>query len=372
MNCPACRTDLPASARSCPTCGSVIAFAPDVPEARLGTPLPPWEQEAMRARRPSLGYQQPARPAVALARPGPSVVRSPSRARQPGSSIGAAAPVPPLLEGATLRQLGGQLLAVRGWAAVFAVLAVLPLLLLPVAHGEPSRTTWFFAGYFAFAWGAAMYWMIQPGRTDLWLAVRVVGTVVLGGGLLSVAVERAFAPDLHQVGWALVLALLEAIVTAAPLVVFLLMGSISSTPRAYLFLGAVSGLGFAVVDSVLRPAATPPPSPVASWHLLNGTLVHGCFAAALAYTIAAAATRRERAVALVAVGTAVVGTLHGLGTRWSDGWVGAVTGVIAVLAFVACARTGDAITEAMDGEPALAHVQLERTDAGPRGSHRST
>ena len=303
MNCPACRTELPPTARSCPTCGSVIAFAPEQPKARLGTPLAPWEQEAMQARRPSVAYQA-VRPPVVLARP-----RAGVPARRPGSGAGGR-PWPRSLSAAG--DLGRQLLSVRGSAAAFLASG-------RGGAGPDCRSGW--TGRTA-RWPAsastsrsAGAWRCvrrsAPGAADDWLLARGPGH---GRGGRRRARARSGLGDRPRPGPRLLddraVALPQQAVTALPVAGFLLVGAKDWPPRTFLFAGALSGLAFAAVEAVLYPSVLVGGSAEQAlsggqvWQLLCGVLVQGCSAAAVAYFIAVAAQRRDQAVVVLVAGSA--------------------------------------------------------------------
>ncbi|GAA4345588.1 hypothetical protein GCM10023145_02330 [Angustibacter luteus] len=359
----------------------MIAFAPDQPQARLGAPLPPWEQAAMEARRPSLTHQQQtARPVAPRRAPSPALAGPPAPAGRATRGVRpprAALPEVSLSALTPLRLLWSHLLTVRGLSAWFLVFATAPFVLLQVTADDPdfSHAAWGFAIYFAMMWGLAIHLLVRPEPVSRWLVVKVVGTVAVLGTALAVALERALSPDLDHVLWAIFgVGVPEEVAKALPVVLFMLLAKPSWTTRMYLFMGAVSGLTFGVIEAVgysslyqLVGGGSGTATTLIIWRLLADGLFHGCCAAVSAYFIGLAWWRPDQRWQLVGVGVAIAAVLHGVYDRWSGGWVGTATAVLIVLLFVGYVRAGDAIVQDLAVGPVaeLPHGELPPAELPP-------
>ncbi len=275
--------------------------------------------------------------------------------RAPGAAVTLSALTP-------LRLLLTQLLAVRGLAAWFLLFASAPFVLLQLTAEDTDirRAAWGFATYFALMWALAMHALIRPERVDRWLVVRVVAGVAVGGTALALFLENELDPDMSSVAWTVLgVGFPEELAKVAPILVFMLVRNRAWTTRMYLFMGALSGLTFGVIEAVeysslyeqfADTGAAAAITTQTIWRLLADGLFHGCCAAVAGYFVGLASWRRDKTWSLVAVGVGLSALLHGVYDRWADGWIGTATAVLIVALFVGYVRTGDAIAVDMAGE----------------------
>jgi RsiW-degrading membrane proteinase PrsW (M82 family) len=265
---------------------------------------------------------------------------------------------------APVKVMWRQLWGARGLSAWFLLFAATPFVLLRMTADDSDieRAAWGFATYFALMWASAIHSLVRPERLDGWLVVRVVATCAVGGTALAVFLEEALDPDMTQLGWTVLgVGVPEELAKAAPILVFMLLRNRPWTTRMYLYMGALSGLTFGVVEAVEYSSLYEQFAGVSAhasittqtiWRLLADGLFHGCCAAVSAYFIGLGYWRRDRMWHLVAIGIGLAAVLHGVYDRWAANWVGTATAVIIVALFVGYVRSGDAIALTMAGEPA--------------------
>jgi RsiW-degrading membrane proteinase PrsW (M82 family) len=250
---------------------------------------------------------------------------------------------------------------VRGLPAWFLLFATAPFVLTKLTADDADFThaAWGFAIYFALIWGLAIHTLVRPEPVSRWLVAKVVATVAVVGTMLAVVLERAIGSDTGNLFWAVFgVGVPEEVAKALPIVLFMLLAKHSWTTRMYLFMGAVAGLTFGVIEAVgysslyqLVGGGSGTATTLIIWRLLADGLFHGCCAAVSAYFVGLAWWRRDQRWQLVTVGVAVAALLHGVYDRWATSWAGTTTAVVIVLLFVAYVRAGDEIVHqlASDG-----------------------
>ncbi|MEQ3537277.1 PrsW family glutamic-type intramembrane protease [Pseudonocardia tropica] len=245
----------------------------------------------------------------------------------------------------------------RSWTTwVFVALIAAPPLAVsmsttPSGDGDDlARAA--FACYFGVAWFLVLRALIGPrGITGSTLAV-VVGVALVVEAPLALTMERllgasTLANDNVLLGIVTV-GVPEEIAKVAPVLALALVQPQvwrRLLPREFLFLGAVGGLAFGVVEAIVyanAPYGTT--GVVLVWRLLTNPVVHACWAGLTGYFIGLAArwTDPGARLALVAVGLGVAATLHGVNNAVADlsGFAWAVVVAVSALLFLGYAHVG--------------------------------
>lgn len=251
----------------------------------------------------------------------------------------------------------------RGWVAFFALAAIAPFLLLQAVSNDTDlhRAAIGFAVYFAVVWGVAIHSVIRPQTLPVGLLIRVGLFTSIAGIAIALFLEKHIDASTDNVFTSiLTVGAPEEIAKAAPIVLFMLLGTREFNVRTYMFVGAVSGLVFGAVEAVsysslyeevLQVLGDSPTAVISEvWRLLTDGLFHACMAGLSAFFIGLAWHVRSRQVALVAVGISVAAVMHGLYDNAANHWVGTCIAAAIVVMFLGYARSADRITrELMTG-----------------------
>jgi RsiW-degrading membrane proteinase PrsW (M82 family) len=263
---------------------------------------------------------------------------------------------------APLRLMWAHLVSIRGLAAWFLLFAGAPTVLLQLTGDDTDikRAAWGFAIYFALMWALVIHTLVRPESLSFGLVASVVLAEAVGGSALALFLEGRLEPDLSQLGWAVFgVGVPEELAKAAPIIIFMLLRPRVWTTRMFLFMGALSGLTFGVVEAVGYSSLYEQLTSMGAginlttptvWRLLADSLFHGCCAGVAAYFVGLAAWRRDKAVALCLIGIGIAALLHGLYDRWSDNWFGTAVALTIVALFVGYVKAGDSIALAMAGD----------------------
>lgn len=185
---------------------------------------------------------------------------SPSRSTSPKAndyeSLGpSAAPRIPSFFSGSLRLTPRMLLIV--------VMAMSPLFLIHFVESM-AQAAWFFMAYFAVIWGCLFFFMLMPDKelrnTGLLYALFTcfIGIPVLLiwhrfpvlQALTAGLEQPASHPESRLLAWILGVGLVEEVCKAMPLLIFALSPKIIRSLRDGVWLGALSGLGFALAEGV--------------------------------------------------------------------------------------------------------------------------
>lgn len=342
--CSNCGQPLPGHAAYCSGCGH-----------RLASPI------VVSSPLPRLAVADPAAPGVTVAVPWQGA-RHPAR------------PSPLAVVRAQLQAVPWRLLLPvrswlaegewhRGWFGLFGVFALTPFVLLTVTAEDQdvSRVAWGFAGYFALLWFIVLYGLIRPQGLRWWTLGKVVLVTAVVGTAVALFLERFLAPDGSNIlAMVLGVGVPEEIAKAIAVYLFVFLARRPSTPRTYLFLGAVSGLTFGAVEAVAYTrtytdmALLLSPSEftgLITWRLLSGSLLHAAMAGICAYFMGLASRAASARWVLIIAGVGLAGVLHGTYNTFSDGWLGTLAAALIVFVFIGYARTGDQIAQRMCGLP---------------------
>jgi RsiW-degrading membrane proteinase PrsW (M82 family) len=140
----------------------------------------------------------------------------------------------------------------RSWLGVFLLAAIGPFALLHATDTCFRDSAWAFAGYFPLIWLLVIHVLVQPGRIGWWLTARVALLTMVFGVAAAIWVEWALR---HVAGHGLAhnvvgVGLVEESAKALPILLLVYLGGRRLSPKACLYLGAVSGLGFGVAEAV--------------------------------------------------------------------------------------------------------------------------
>jgi RsiW-degrading membrane proteinase PrsW (M82 family) len=199
------------------------------------------------------------------------------------------------------------------------------------------QTIWLLEGYFCLFWALYFHTLTQPG-TAIWRrALGYAAFTALIGIPIDLLVQnfpviRSLFAAANGESWigrffGLIfgVGLIEEAIKALPLLVFGLRGGKIKTTREGLFLGLMSGLGFAASEGVsysLNSALVS--SNVGSesaftmhavqmiFRMMSGPILHGAWAGIAGWFIGLAATRTSPRWPVIVVGIAFVALLHGV------------------------------------------------------------
>jgi RsiW-degrading membrane proteinase PrsW (M82 family) len=237
--------------------------------------------------------------------------------------------------------------ALRTWTTwlFVALVAVPPAALALFRNAEATQAT-VFSVYFAAAWFLVLWVVVRPQKVGGALLAQVVGLAVVVEPALAIALEEFFDPDTASLGQSiLAVGVPEELAKMVP-VAFLLMvhRRRGLVPRDALFLGAVSGLAFGMVEAIRYTAGGDSDALEVVWRLVTDPISHALWAGVAGYFLGLACHYRTARpwFALAGVGLGVPAVLHGL-NDWApiNGnvfWV--VVQVVSALLFLAYARIG--------------------------------
>ncbi|HZD66079.1 MAG TPA: PrsW family glutamic-type intramembrane protease, partial [Acidimicrobiales bacterium] len=249
----------------------------------------------------------------------------------------------------------------RGWTGLFLAAAVAPFVLLHAVDGSQGiqGAAWGFSLYFATGWLLAIRAIARPGRISVWLVGRVALFTVVVGVALSVAIESAFGGEVGGlVHNTLAIGLPEEAAKALPVFLFVYLARHRYSTRAFLFLGAVSGLAFGVTEAVVYSAAYANLEAVTGsttyitqevWRLVTDPLIHACLAGIAAYFMGLSRVLGRRRVRPMAAGLGLAAVLHGVYDTYANLWLGVVVAAVVVVIFLGYVRGGDAIEARLEG-----------------------
>lgn len=232
----------------------------------------------------------------------------------------------------------------RSWTTwVFVALVAVPPLALSTGTGPSgdAAATTAFGFYFAAAWFLVLRALVAPAGVTGAVLAPVAGIALVTGVPLAMATESALNASTDDLLLGIVtVGVPEELTKLLPVAALALLNRRAwhgLAPRDFLFLGAVSGLVFGAVESVLYaldPAGAT--GLVLVWRLLTGPVVHACWAGLSGYFLGLASRYREPGprAAIAAVGLGLPAVLHGLNNAASDTSGPAWAAVVAVSALL--------------------------------------
>jgi RsiW-degrading membrane proteinase PrsW (M82 family) len=237
--------------------------------------------------------------------------------------------------------------ALRAWTTwlFVALVAVPPAALALFREGDASQSV-VFALYFAAAWFLVLWVVVRPQNIGGGLLAQVVGLAILIEPALAYALETVLGGDLTNLFESVVTTgIPEELAKMVPVALLLLIHRRQRiVPRDALFLGAVSGLAFGMVEAIKYTATGDTDAMEVVWRLVTDPISHALWAGVAGYFLGLACHYRTARpwFALAGLGLGAPALLHGL-NDWSpiNGnvlWV--VVQVVSALLFLAYARIG--------------------------------
>ena len=296
--------------------------------------------------------------------------------------------------------------SLRNWiTAVFVGLVVVPSVTLVLFGNDLNHTTqsaWVFAVYFASAWLLVLWISVRPPLVKpLMLAeVALIGLVVEAP--LAVWLEDTLNSQTNNIFQCIfTVGVPEEFVKALPIALLAIIQRKwwrALTPKDYLFLGAVSGLGFGAAEAVeyvtkvipslveqsvaqgLQSNSLTPEgfvqlfsaaSDEVAWRFVTDPMSHAVWAGITGYFIGLAVRFARHRVWLALFGLGLTALLHGINdyvaqnTQWW--WILEI--IVSVLLFVAYAQAGGSIEQILNNAELAAHVapQMGWGPPGPMG-----
>lgn len=248
--------------------------------------------------------------------------------------------------------------AVR-WVLIFALL---PLLLYEIYKWlslDVKQSIWLIEGYFCLFWAVYFYQIIRPSRTVWHRALLYAGfTALIGIPLLlashelpgikhlyAAADHYRFVPQL--LGNIFGVGILEELCKALPLLIFGLRKNQIRTVKDGVFLGLMSGIGFAAVegvqytfDATLRAIYYDTMEAASGqfmqfiFRMMTGPVLHAAWAAIVGWFIGIAATRSQRAWPVITVGIFYAATLHGVYDVFAGQFIGILVAGMSLMIFM--------------------------------------
>jgi protease PrsW len=241
------------------------------------------------------------------------------------------------------------------WILVFGLLPLIYIWVANVLQLTFEEIVWLVEIYFCLFWALYFYSIINPPKT-MWkqglgyafftAAIGIpillsVQTLPLIRNLYADTNSNNFAENL--IGFLFGVGILEETCKALPLIIFgLRKGTIKNTTEG-MFLGFLSGLGFAASEGVtytLRAAANVLQNGGAINQVMtflhramSGPLQHSTWAGVTGWFIGTAA-QREKKWPIIVVGILCMALLHGLYDSLSDGFGGIVVAAIGYITFM--------------------------------------
>jgi RsiW-degrading membrane proteinase PrsW (M82 family) len=245
----------------------------------------------------------------------------------------------------------------QGYSLIFLVFGIAPWVILHSVgpDSDVTQVAWGFSIYFAVLWAMTMWTLIRPGRLDAKLVAKVVLGSAIVGVPLAIALENGFGHQASLSGYILGVGIPEEVAKALPVFLFMLvLEKRSFTSRTYMYMGALSGLAFGVVESVryassyVAAASQMTPSSFVNqlvWRLLTDSFFHACSAAIVCYFVGLAASNAKWRAPLIAFGLGLAAVLHGFNDRYSDGGGQVIVAATLVFIFLGYVRTGEKIEQ---------------------------
>lgn len=237
--------------------------------------------------------------------------------------------------------------ALRAWTTwlFVALVAVPPAALALFRQGDESQSV-VFSLYFAAAWFLVLWVVVRPRDVGGGLLAQVVGLAVVLEPALAFGLETILDGDTVNLFQSVVaVGIPEELAKMVPIALLLLVHRRRAlVPRDALFLGAVSGLAFGMMEAIEYTASGDQDAMHVVWRLVTDPISHALWAGVAGYFIGLACHYRTARpwFALAGLGVGVPALLHGL-NDWDpiNGnvlWV--VVQVVSALLFLAYARIG--------------------------------
>jgi RsiW-degrading membrane proteinase PrsW (M82 family) len=283
--------------------------------------------------------------------------------------------------------------SLRNWiTVVFVGLVVIPSITLVLFGNDLNHTTqsaWVFAVYFASAWLLVLWIAVRPPLVKPLMLAEVAAIGLVLEAPLAVWLETSLNSQTNNIFQCIfTVGVPEEFVKALPIAVLAIIHRKwwrGLTPKDYLFLGAVSGLGFGAAEAVEYVTKVIPAlvtqqvaeglnnntltaggfvqlfssgSDEVAWRFVTDPMSHAVWAGITGYFIGLAVRFARHRVWLALFGLGLTALLHGINdyvaqnTQWW--WILEI--IVSVLLFVAYAQAGGSIEQILNDAELAAHV----------------
>lgn len=246
--------------------------------------------------------------------------------------------------------------AVR-WIMIFGLIPLIYAWYVRESDLGFTQVVWLIEIYFCMFWAIFFYSLIQPSK-NIWkqgisyaLFTTVIGIPILLS-LQTMPVIKNLYDETNSnnladnlIGFIFGVGILEETCKALPLIIFGLRKKTIKNINDGMFLGLLSGLGFAASEGVtytVRATANAIYYGNATGQVLtflhriiSGPLQHGTWAGISGWFIAVAAQKEGKKWPIVTVGILFMALLHGLYDSFADSFIGIVVAAFGYLVFMA-------------------------------------
>ena len=245
--------------------------------------------------------------------------------------------------------------AVR-WVLLFGLLPLIYAWFVREFDLDFTQVVWLIEIYFCLFWALYFFSLIQPSRT-IWkqgigyaLFTAMIGIpVLLTLQTFPVIKELYFETDSNSLfgkltGFILGVGILEETCKAFPLIIFGLRKKTVKGINNWIFLGFLSGLGFAASEGVtytVKATANAIYYGDATWQVItflhrvmSGPLQHSTWAGVSGWFIGMAALKEGKKWPIISIGILFMALLHGLYDVFSDSIIGIIIAAFGYLVFM--------------------------------------
>jgi protease PrsW len=246
--------------------------------------------------------------------------------------------------------------AVR-WVMFFGLLPLIYAWFVDEFQLNFIQAVWLIEIYFCLFWALYFFSIIQPSKT-IWkqgigyaLFTAAIGIPVLLSLQTLPVIKNLYSETTSRnlfgrlTGFVLGVGILEETCKALPLIIFGLRKKTIRGIQEGMFLGFLSGLGFAASEGVtytVRATANAIYYGDATWQMMtfldrvmSGPLQHGAWAGVVGWFIGVAAKREGKKYPVVVVGILFMAIMHGCFDVFSDGLIGILIAALGYLIFMA-------------------------------------
>lgn len=243
------------------------------------------------------------------------------------------------------------------WIMLFGLIPLIYAWFVREFDLDFTQVVWLIEIYFCLFWALFFFGIIQPSKT-IWkqgigyaLFTAMIGIPILLT-LQTFPVIKSLYYETNSnslvgklTGFIFGVGILEETCKAFPLIIFGLRKKTIKNFHDGIFLGLLSGLGFAASEGVtytVKATANAIYYGDATWQVLtflhrvmSGPLQHGTWAAVSGWFIVAAAQKEGKKWPIITVGILFMALLHGLYDVFSDSFIGIIIAGLGYLVFMA-------------------------------------
>lgn len=253
------------------------------------------------------------------------------------------------------------------WIMFFGLLPLIYSWIVYQYQLDFTKVVWMIEIYFCLFWALYFHSIIQPAKKVWKQGIGyAIFTAAIGIPVLLTMQTLPIVSDLYRnlssrnlfsqlTGFVLGVGILEETCKALPLLIFGLRKKTITGIRDGVFLGFLSGLGFAASEGVsytVRATAEAiyygsATEQVITFldRVMSGPLQHSAWAGVVGWFIGVAAQRKEKRWPIVVVGILFMAILHGLYDTFSSGVIGIALAAVGFLIFMGYLVHGDKETD---------------------------